>query len=72
VAATNAENAGTSYAQITAQIALVTATLGPNITVDGVTIDRAGYYRTLLELQKAALAALVAAQGPFTICSVAR
>jgi hypothetical protein len=70
--ATNAENAATTYANVTAQIALVTASLGPNITVDGVTIDRAGYYRTLLELQKAALAALVAAQGPFTICSVAR
>lgn len=67
--ATAAQNAQTTYDQITAKIAEVTSSLAPNITVDGVSIDRLGYYRTLLEMQKSAREALIAAQGPFEVVS---
>lgn len=72
MATTPAQDAAASYASITAKIAAVLADPLPNITVDGVTIDRMGYYHTLLELQKAALEQMVAAQGPWEANSVAR
>lgn len=67
-----AENAATAYANITAQLALVSSSLLPNITVDGVTIDRISYYKFLVDAQKAALEAMQKAAGPFTVISVAR
>jgi hypothetical protein len=59
--ATPYENAKTSYEQITAKLAEVTASLLPNITIDGVTIDRASYYRMLIDMQKLAREQMVQA-----------
>lgn len=65
--ATPAEDAKASYERVTAKIAEVTASLLPNVTVDGVTIDRASYYRMLLDMQKAARQAMIDAGGPFEV-----
>jgi hypothetical protein len=58
---------------VSAQIADVFAggLLG-NITVDGVTIDRLGYYKALIDIQKAMREAVLAAAGPFEVVSVCR
>lgn len=50
---------------VAAKIAEVLANPLPNITVDGVTIDRQGYYRALLENQKLLREQFTQAQGPF-------
>ena len=69
--ATAAENLATALAGVSAKIAEVLANPLPNITVDGVSIDRMTYYRQLLDMQKAILEqqALV---SNFEVVSVAR
>jgi hypothetical protein len=65
--ATPYENAAASYASVTAKIAEVLASPLPNITVDGVSIDRLGYYRMLLDIQKNAREQMLAAQDCFEV-----
>lgn len=72
MANTPAQDAASTYAAVTAKLAEVAADLAPNITVDGVTIDRGAYYRMLADMQKAALEAMQKAGGPFTVVSVGR
>lgn len=70
--ATAAENLLSAYESVSAKLADVLADPKPNYTVDGVTMDRIGYYRFLLDAQKLARAAMIAAAGPFNVVSVAR
>lgn len=69
---TNAENLATALASLTTRITEVLANPLPNITVDGVSIDRMGYYRSLLELQKALIQQAQMVAGPFEVVSAAR
>jgi hypothetical protein len=68
--ATRAENIQTRLDAIALELA--TMTWGPNVTVDGVSVDNTGYRKSLLEEQTLLVQALVVAQGPFAVVSVAR
>lgn len=70
--ATPAENLQAALQTVTDKIAAVLADPLPNVTVDGVTIDRMGYYRQLLDMQKALLEQIQRAAGPFEVVSVGR
>ncbi len=70
--ATPAANLEAAYQSVSDKIAEVLANPLPNMTVDGVVIDRMSYYRQLLEMQEAIRQQMLMAQGPFTLTSVAR
>lgn len=70
--ATPQQNLQTALENVSAKIAEVLVNPLPNVTVDGVTIDRMIYYRQLLELQKSIIEQMQKAAGPFTIMSVGR
>lgn len=70
--ATNGQLMQQALASVTQTIATVLASPLPNVTIDGVTIDRMTYYRGLLEQQKAIIEQMQKAAGPFTVTSVAR
>ena len=70
--ATPAQNLTAALQTVTNQIAAVLANPLPNITVDGVTIDRMGYYQKLLDMQKAIVEQIQKCDGPFTVTGVAR
>ena len=64
-APTPLQNLQAAYASVAAKIAEVLANPLPNITVDGVTIDRQGYYRALIENQKLLRQQMLDASGGF-------
>lgn len=66
---TNAENLATALAAIGVKIVEVMSNPLPNITVDGVTINRLEYYRFLLDSQKALLEQQQLIAGPFEVVS---
>jgi hypothetical protein len=68
--ATRAENIQTRLDAIALELA--TTTWGPSMGVDGVTIDNTPYRMSLLEEQTLLVQALIVAQGPFVVVSVAR
>jgi hypothetical protein len=70
--ATPAQNLQAALQTVTNQIAAVLANPLPNITVDGTTVDRMGYYKQLLEMQKAIVEQIQKCDGPFTTTNVAR
>jgi hypothetical protein len=69
---TPSQNLQTALQTVTDKIAEVLANPLPNVTIDGVSIDRMAYYRQLLDTQKALVEQIQKAAGPFTITSVAR
>lgn len=71
--ATAAQNLQSAYDSVTAKLAEVLADPKPDYTLPGgVTLNWSAYYRMLSEQVTAARAALLAAQGPYTVVSVAR
>lgn len=70
--ATEAENIQAALDSLAVKIVEVLANPLPNITVDGVSIDRMGYYRSLIEYQKLLREQLIAARGPHQTGYVAR
>jgi hypothetical protein len=69
---TPAQNLQAALQTVTDQIATVLATPLPNIVVDGVSIDRMGYYQKLLDMQKAIVEQIQKCDGPFTVTSTNR
>ncbi len=69
---TPAQNLTAALQTVTDQIAAVLANPLPNVVVDGVKIDRMGYYKTLLAMQQAIVEQIQKCDGPFTTTSVAR
>jgi hypothetical protein len=69
---TPAQNLTAALQAVTNQIAAVLANPLPNIVVDGVSVDRMGYYRTLLDMQQALVEQIQKCDGPFTVTDVAR
>ncbi len=69
---TPAQNLTAALQTVTDQIAAVLANPLPNIEIDGVSIDRMGYYRQLLDMQKAIVEQIQKCDGPFTVTSVVR
>jgi hypothetical protein len=69
---TPAQNLQAALQTVTNTIASVLSNPLPNIEVDGVLIDRMGYYQKLLEMQKAIVEQIQKCDGPFTVVDVAR
>lgn len=70
--ATPAQNLTTAYESLAAKLAEVMADPKPSYSVDGVSLDWGAYYRMLTEQMKAVREALLLANGPFEVTSVAR
>jgi len=68
--ATEAENIQTRLEAIAEELA--TTTWGPNVTVDGISVDNTGYHKTLLDEQKQLREQLQKAQDPYAVVNVAR
>jgi hypothetical protein len=63
--ATGAENIEASLAAVRLKILTVSSDLSPMYSIDGQTVDMASYMKSLLEMEKQLVDALIVAQGPF-------
>lgn len=70
--ATDAENAAAVYSAALAAQAAALANPQPNYTVDGISVNWSDYYKMLGDAVEQARKNMLAAQGPYTVVSVAR